>query len=76
VRALGLDLAGVDLLPLPTGRYVVIELNGAVDFDRDYSLAGRDVFADVARALDLHADDLDGSLAPRPGDEIEVAAGG
>ena len=51
--AVGTDLAGVDLLPLPGGGYVVLELNGAVDFDHRYSLGRASVFADVARALGL-----------------------
>ena len=34
-------------------RYVVLELNGAVEFDEHYSLAGGDVFADAACALGL-----------------------
>jgi RimK family alpha-L-glutamate ligase len=46
--AVGGDLVGVDLLPLPDGRYVVLEVNGAVEFTRDYSLDGRDVFDRVA----------------------------
>lgn len=45
------DLVGVDLLPLPNGGYVVLEVNGAVEFTPDYSLAGRDVFEEVARAI-------------------------
>ena len=45
------DLVGIDLLPLPDGGYIVLEVNGAVDFTSDYSLGGRDVFADVAEAL-------------------------
>jgi [lysine-biosynthesis-protein LysW]---L-2-aminoadipate ligase len=51
--AIGADLVGVDLLPLPDGRYVVIELNGAIDFDRRYSLPGADVYALAASALGL-----------------------
>ena len=50
--AIDADFVGVDLLP-GHGGYTVLELNGAVDFDDRYSLGGRDVFADVARALDL-----------------------
>jgi [lysine-biosynthesis-protein LysW]--L-2-aminoadipate ligase len=51
--AVGADLVGVDLLPDGDGRYVVLELNGAVDFDERYALGGRDVYAEVARALGL-----------------------
>lgn len=51
--AIGADLVGVDLLPIDDG-YSVIELNGAVEFDGDYSLPGADVFADVAAALGIH----------------------
>jgi [lysine-biosynthesis-protein LysW]--L-2-aminoadipate ligase len=52
--AVGADLVGVDLIPLPDGDYVVIELNGAADFDQSYS-PGRDIYADVADALGLAA---------------------
>lgn len=52
VEAVGADFAGVDLLPVPGG-HVVIELNGAVEFDRRYDLAGTDVYNEVARALRL-----------------------
>jgi [lysine-biosynthesis-protein LysW]---L-2-aminoadipate ligase len=48
--AVGADLVGVDLLPVDGG-YVVLELNGAVEFDLGYSLPGRDVYLDAARAL-------------------------
>jgi RimK family alpha-L-glutamate ligase len=48
--AIGADLVGVDLLPCGE-RYVVLELNGAVDFTHEYSLDGRDVFDAAARAL-------------------------
>lgn len=51
--AVGADLVGVDLVPLPGGRFTLLELNGAVDFDERYSLAGNDVYADAARALGL-----------------------
>jgi RimK family alpha-L-glutamate ligase len=43
------DLVGVDLLPTGSG-FVVLELNGAVDFRPLYAPA-RDVFADVVDAL-------------------------
>lgn len=49
-EAVGADLVGVDLMPLPGGGYAVIELNGAVDFDQVY-LPGGDVYAEVADAL-------------------------
>lgn len=50
---IGADLVGVDLVPIAADRYVVLELNGAVEFDEHYSLAGGDVFADAACALGL-----------------------
>jgi [lysine-biosynthesis-protein LysW]---L-2-aminoadipate ligase len=43
------DLVGVDLLPTPDGGFVVLELNGAVEFNHQYALDGGDVFA---RTLD------------------------
>ncbi|HSC93281.1 MAG TPA: ATP-grasp domain-containing protein [Gaiellaceae bacterium] len=51
--AVGSDLVGVDLLPLPEGGFTILELNAAVDFDGRYALAGSDVYADVADALGL-----------------------
>lgn len=54
-EALGCDLVGVDLLRLADGGLVVLELNGASEFDEGYALAGRDVFADAAEALRLGA---------------------
>jgi [lysine-biosynthesis-protein LysW]--L-2-aminoadipate ligase len=50
-RAIGVDLAGVDLLPDGNGGYVVLEVNGAVDFTQDYSLEGEDVFDRAISAL-------------------------
>lgn len=51
--AVGIDLVGVDLLPLEGGGYVVVELNGAVDFDLRYSPPGGDAYLDAAAALGL-----------------------
>lgn len=48
----GTDLVGVDLLPA-TGGYVVLELNGAVEFDRTYDVGDSNVFAAAATALEL-----------------------
>ncbi|HEY2310686.1 MAG TPA: ATP-grasp domain-containing protein [Gaiellaceae bacterium] len=48
-RAARADLVGVDLLPTRNG-FVVIEINGAVDFRPQYA-PGRDVFADTVAAL-------------------------
>jgi RimK family alpha-L-glutamate ligase len=48
--AIGADLVGVDLLPTSTG-YVVLELNGCVDFTHEYSLPGGDVFEDAIEPL-------------------------
>jgi RimK family alpha-L-glutamate ligase len=47
--AVGGDLVGVDLLPADEG-YVVIEVNGAVEFTAEYA-AGGDVFADAVSSL-------------------------
>jgi ribosomal protein S6--L-glutamate ligase len=46
------DFVGIDLLPCDDG-YVVIEVNGSVDFDHRYSLPGTDVFGEIAAALGL-----------------------
>ena len=48
--AIGGDLVGVDLLPADLGTWVVLEVNGAVDFTSAYSLDD-DVFAAAAAAL-------------------------
>ena len=48
--AIGADLVGVDLLPTRAG-YVVLELNGCVDFNEDYSLPGGEVFEDAVEPL-------------------------
>jgi len=51
-RALAIDLAGVDLLPWDGG-WVVLEVNGAIDFDERYVLPGRDMYREIAQALSL-----------------------
>lgn len=51
-EAIGADLVGVDLLPTRVG-YVVLELNGAVEFDNAYDLDERDVYDAAAAALGL-----------------------
>ena len=51
-RAIGIDFAGVDLLP-HDGGWVVLELNGAVDFDRRYALHGVDPFAAALDGLGI-----------------------
>ena len=48
--AIRADLAGVDLLPRPEGGFVVVEVNGAVDFTRQYRRDG-DVFESAVDAL-------------------------
>jgi hypothetical protein len=52
------DLVGVDLLPLPNRPYIVLDVNGAVEFTSDYSLAGRDVFEEVAGAIASNATEI------------------
>jgi RimK family alpha-L-glutamate ligase len=51
-KSISADFIGVDLLP-HGDTYVVIEVNGAVDFDEGYSLPGRNVFVDIALCLGL-----------------------
>jgi RimK family alpha-L-glutamate ligase len=50
------DLVGVDLLPTPDGSFVVLELNGAVEFNDQYTLDGGDVFEQTLAALLLAAE--------------------
>lgn len=51
--ALGADLVGVDLMPLDGDRFVVLELNGAVEFDETYSFGRESVHRAAAAALGL-----------------------
>jgi [lysine-biosynthesis-protein LysW]---L-2-aminoadipate ligase len=50
-QAIEADLVGVDLLPTPDGNHVVLEVNGAVEFNEQYTLDGRDVFERTLAAL-------------------------
>jgi [lysine-biosynthesis-protein LysW]---L-2-aminoadipate ligase len=61
------DLVGIDLLPLPERGYVVLEVNGAVDFTSDYSLGARDVFDDVVDALRAEPTGLEAEAATLEG---------
>jgi len=61
--AVGGDLVGVDLLPLGPGRYVVLEINAAVDFSPEYSL-DQDVFEGVVTALVRRVSTSPNSLPP------------
>src|SRR5439155_21147104 len=49
-NAVGGDLVGVDLLPADVGTWVVLEVNGAVDFTSAYSVDD-EVFAAASSAL-------------------------
>jgi RimK family alpha-L-glutamate ligase len=69
--AAGAALVGVDLLPTPDGGLTIVELNGAVEFTREYR-ADRDVFRDVALALARAA--LDAAAGDRPADADPVLA--
>ncbi len=53
-RAAGAALVGVDLVRDVDGSWIVIELNGAVEFTSEYRPDG-DVFSDVAGSLARHA---------------------
>lgn len=63
--AIGGDFVGVDLLPRSDGRYVVLEVNPAVDLTQEYAMDTEDVFDRVARLL-LHRHD-------NPADEAALA---
>jgi RimK family alpha-L-glutamate ligase len=51
-QAIGADFVGVDLIP-SAGGFVVLELNGAVEFDHAYDLPGSDVYCALIEALAL-----------------------
>lgn len=50
--ALGADFVGVDLIQHGDG-YVVLEVNGSVEFDNRYAIGGRDVYEEIADGLRL-----------------------
>ena len=65
-RAIGASLVGVDLLPDGFGGWVVVELNGAVEFTSEYA-DWHDVFAETSSALVREAFDRQGrDLALEP----------
>jgi RimK family alpha-L-glutamate ligase len=72
--AAGADLVGVDLLPA-YGGYVVIEINGAVDFTREYALAGVDPFQAAMAALASAALDVPSAALDVPPLDPALAAG-
>jgi RimK family alpha-L-glutamate ligase len=51
--AIGADFMGVDLIPDSADGFIVLELNGAAEFESSYSIAGRDVFRQIAVLLGL-----------------------
>jgi RimK family alpha-L-glutamate ligase len=53
--AVSADLVGVDLLPDRDGGWIVLELNGAADFTRDYDLGGEDIFERTVGCLTRYA---------------------
>jgi RimK family alpha-L-glutamate ligase len=59
-EAVGGDLVGVDLLPLPGDGWIVLEVNGAVEFNSAYSFE-TEIFSTVRKVLQRRY-----SLAPIP----------
>ena len=62
-QAIGAALVGVDLLPDGRGGWVVVELNGAVEFTDEYA-SWHDVFSATASALAREARERSGHGAP------------
>jgi RimK family alpha-L-glutamate ligase len=56
-HAIGIDFAGVDLLPRNDG-WSVLEVNAAVDFDTRYALPGIDPYAAILAGLGIAAPEL------------------
>jgi len=79
-EALAIDLAGVDLLPGGDG-WVVLEVNGAIDFDERYVLPGRDMYREIAEALGLplgpalDSEDAGAAAPASPVHELAAEAG-
>lgn len=72
-RALGIDLVGVDLLPVDEG-WTILELNGAVDYDRRYALPGLDPYGEILAGLGIpHAALPSGTLEEIERKEITMA---
>ena len=59
--AVGIDFAGVDLLPTDLG-WIVLELNGAVDFDIRYALHDVDPYSAILRGLEIPVPGGDGAV--------------
>jgi RimK family alpha-L-glutamate ligase len=68
-RAIGGALVGVDLLPADLGTWVVLEVNGAVDFTSAYSV-DEDVFAAASAALAVGKESAAGFAAQPPGLDV------
>ncbi|MFO7571260.1 MAG: DUF1918 domain-containing protein [Gaiellaceae bacterium] len=71
-RAIGIDFAGVDFLPVERG-WTILELNGAVDYDRRYALPGIDPYGAILDGLAVtHVAPGAGTLEETNGKEIAM----
>jgi RimK family alpha-L-glutamate ligase len=71
-RAVGIDLAGVDLLPIDGG-WTILELNGAVDYDRRYTLPGLDPYLAILDGLGIpHGPSVAGTLEGEREKEVDM----
>jgi glutathione synthase/RimK-type ligase-like ATP-grasp enzyme len=68
-QAVGADFVGVDLLPADVGTWVVLEVNGAVDFTSAYSVDD-DVFAAATSALAVGVEPAAGFAAQPTGLDV------